>query len=390
MRTYLIILFAFFIIAQEAMAQRNRPSRGRTSTRTGSNSSSTGSSSSTVSGSSRSSYSGGSSSYNRPSSSRSSSSSWSSSSNSNSSYSSSNTHRTYAQRGRSRMRGRNTAPILAFRSSRYASRTLQSGNISALRSYNTPYGTYRVSTHTPISVFAGYSCYNRSRYNSSYEYHRSLNTRHIYRRNWVTVPTAFYYNDGLHCIDDYPYIVHTGYRHRYSTIELCDYELVDMVENKAIKSFYDEACNIGFDKCAAKRDQLNEKEESQRYLCLEKVDEDLSVEDNFDNIPSLISNLTPEQIKEIDELIENNNDKKMFRLARKGYKGCEITKSSNGNCNFEVRVQGKIYPFSDGSICSSTRTSPNLNLFGCNGYSQKLNATCLFELALSEGYCTKE
>lgn len=373
-----VILVLTFVFVDQAFAQRNRPSSGRSSSRTGSSSGSSGSSSSTVSSGSRGSWGSSSSSSSSSSGSYSSSSSSSSGSYSSSSSSSSGSYTsTYVSRSRNRMRGRNTAPILSQRHSEY--RAISSGNVAALRAYH---GGYRVRTH----VVSSYNSCNNF-YRTPLAYHSTVNSNNFYRGSWVMEPTAFYYDSGYNCMNGYPYYIHNGYRYRYSTQDICNYELVDAYKepSEVVKTYYGMACNKAFDMCAAKRDQLNAKDSFQRYICMEKVDAKVSIKDSKNNIPAMINSLKPEQIKEIQTYLSSTSAKSLFKTGKKyGYKGCKIVKSRK--CNYAVTVQGKFYPLTDGSVCSSASKS-SVGAYGCTSSSQKSNASCLLALAISEGYC---
>lgn len=287
------------------------------------------------------------------------------------------------------MRGRNTAPILAQRHSEY--RSVRSGNISAIRRYHG--GRYRVFAHRRYNTFNNCT-YASGRYNSPNDYHSRVNPRLIYNSTWIMEPVSFTFNSGYHCIDNYPYYVHNGYRYRYSPIDLCNYELVDLdareteydeTKHKVIKTYYQVACNLALDQCAAKRDQLNKDQSSQRYICMEKIDDSLKPSDNFDNIPAMVNNLTPAQVNEIKAYLSSIRPRTLFKTGRKrGVNGCKIVKSRK--CNYAVEVDGVSYPMKDGSICSSNRKS-DLHLYGCQANSQKTNAACILALAIAEGYC---
>lgn len=284
------------------------------------------------------------------------------------------------------MRGRNTAPILAQRHAQYS--RVRSGNIGAIRNYHGD--RYRVFAHRRYNNFNDCT-YSSGRYHSPIDYHSRVNSRMIYQSSWVMEPVSYTYNSGYSCIDNYPYIVHNGYRYRYSPVDKCNYELVDLDSSdetdktKVVKTFYAMECNLAFDQCAAKRDQLNEDHTAQKYICMEKVDTSLQTTDNYDDIPSLINNLSPTQISNIDTFLASTSPRSLFKLGkRSGYNSCKITKSNK--CNYQVEVNGTPYPMTDGSVCSSNRKS-DLHLYGCTAGSQKTNAACLLALAISEGYC---
>lgn len=283
------------------------------------------------------------------------------------------------------MRGRNTAPILAQRHAQYS--RVRSGNTAALARYHG--GRYRVFAHRRYNSFNNCT-YSTGRYNAPRDYHSRVDSRMIFspvKNAWIMEPVAYTYDSGYHCINNYPYYVHNGYRYRYSPVDLCNYELVNLEHDnvKVVKTFYQVACNVAFDQCAAKRDQLNKKERNQQYICMEKIDDTLRPSDNYDNIPGMINNLTPEQIKEIESYLKNTSSRKLFKIGKKGgVNGCKIVKSKK--CNYGVEVNGVSYPAKDGSVCSSNRKS-DLSLYGCQASSQKSNAACILALAIAEGYC---
>jgi hypothetical protein len=168
----------------------------------------------------------------------------------------------------------------------------------------------------------------------------------------------------------------------------CNYELVDLEKDTVVKTFYDIACSEAFDTCAAKRDQLNQNKEIkvQRYACLEKIDPNLSSDDNYDNIPGMVNHLSESEISQIEEFLNSKTLSKLFRTGRKGYKGCSIEKIKGNACNFMIKVDGNSYPMTDGSVCSNSAKT-KANYYGCEGSSQRSTAACLFALAVSEGYC---
>ncbi len=283
------------------------------------------------------------------------------------------------------MRGRNTAPILQYRQ-RQISTPVRSGNVSALRRYHG--GRYRVRRHTVITRFNTCS-HSTGYYSSPFSYHSGIDSGLIYNSSWIMEPVGYQYSSGFSCFNNYPYYVHNGYRYRYSPVDICNYELVDVKDETpvVVKTFYAMECNKAFDACAQKRDELNEDESSQRYICMEKIDESLKPSDNYSQIPGLINNLPPSKIKEIENFLKGKTEKELFKLGKKdGYNGCKIEKSKK--CNFQVTVDGDSYPMKDGSICSSTKKS-EVSLYGCESDSQRENAACLFALAIAEGYCVE-
>ncbi len=377
------VLVALFSV--EALAQRDRPSSGRTSSRTGDSSSSSGSSSSTVGSgggwsSGSSSSSGG---WSSGGSSSSSSSDWDSGSYGSGGYYDYGAE--YVNRARERQMGRNTAPILQHRIDQQWGSPITSGNVSAMHSYHS--GNYRVHHHHPYSHFN--NCHSGHYYGHSRDYYVGVHHGYIYQ-SWVFEPAPFYYDSGYNCIDGYPYYVDEGYRYRYSDVDYCNYDLVDLKNNKTVKAFHQIVCNKAFDTCAAKRDQLNQDEDVQRYVCVEKVDEDL-VNSDLDEIPGMVNNLTDEEIFELSSFVSAKAPQELFKLGKnKGVGKCRIkklkrTKNEYG-CNYRVEVDGKPYPMTDGSVCSNSKRT-KLEYYGCKSGSQMKNASCLLSLAILEGYC---
>ncbi len=382
MKTILLIL-AFFV--SEVYAQRDRPSSGRSSSRSGSSSYSSGSSSSTVSSGSWSSSSSDSSSDDSSYSSSSSSSSGGSSDwGGYSDYDSSPyyTPQEYTQRARKRLRGRNTAPILKHRYQE--KRLVRSGNISGVRHYHD--GAYSQRHHI---VYSGPMCASSIYYSSAYSYHVTVSSGYIYN-SWLMEPSLFYYSPGFHCIGNYPYYVDNGYQHRYSDVDICNYELVNLEDDSVIKTYHNMACKKGFDQCAAKRDQLNAEENSHQYVCVERASDEVA-SDKQDKIPALINHLTDAEIAETKLFLEMNDEKSLYKMAaNEGIRKCKVvkTKKSKNKCNYLVTVGDKIYPMTDGSICSNSKET-QLKRYGCNFASQRKNAVCLLSLAIAEGYCSK-
>lgn len=177
---------------------------------------------------------------------------------------------------------------------------------------------------------------------------------------------------------------------RYSPVDTCNYELVDMKystaeETKIVKKYDNMTCKQAFDQCAIKRDTLNKNNYDQRFICAEKVDETIQSENFKETIPSMIDYLDKETRSNVKSFLKSTTPKSLFKIGKRGgYKGCKIVKSPI--CNYQVKVNGVSYPKSDGSVCSSNRKS-NPSLYGCEAASQKVNAACLLALAISEGYC---
>ena len=77
------------------------------------------------------------------------------------------------------------------------------------------------------------------------------------------------YSSGYFVYNNYPYYVYDGYQHRYSSIDTCDYQLVDKYTDQVISTYYSQTCNYGYDSCSMQRDNLNRNEYDNRYFCAE-------------------------------------------------------------------------------------------------------------------------
>jgi hypothetical protein len=75
-------------------------------------------------------------------------------------------------------------------------------------------------------------------------------------------------------LDGRPFYVYNGYRHRYTPVEICDYELVDRHSHTTYRTFYGISCSTGYDRCADLRDDLNWYEYDDRYFCAERYYDD--------------------------------------------------------------------------------------------------------------------
>ena len=114
--------------------------------------------------------------------------------------------------------------------------------------------------------------HHHARYARPHYYWRNV-PRHHYYRSWLmwSVDVNIYVN-GYYAFNNYPYYVFNGYRHRYSSVDLCDYDLVDSYSDTIEKTFYGLSCKRAYDKCAFERTIFNESERDYRYFCAEKFD----------------------------------------------------------------------------------------------------------------------
>lgn len=132
--------------------------------------------------------------------------------------------------------------------------------------WRNPGRTYYRYNHTPRR-----DRYNhRRRYSRRYDYHRTIPYRYIYWDRWVRYRAD--YGNGYVLIDGYPFFVYNGYRHRYSSFDYCDFDLVDGYNNTVERTFYGYTCQQAYDYCAELRDDLNFRRYDYRYFCSENLD----------------------------------------------------------------------------------------------------------------------
>lgn len=127
-------------------------------------------------------------------------------------------------------------------------------------------GGYRRHMHRPHRDIQNY----RRRYHRAYDYDRTIPYRFVYDNRWIRFSVSL--GDGFFVIDDYPYYIYHGYRHRYSYYDTCDYDLVDSYTNSVSQTFYGYSCASGYDYCADMRDNFNYDYRGDRYFCSERVD----------------------------------------------------------------------------------------------------------------------
>jgi len=127
---------------------------------------------------------------------------------------------------------------------------------------NAPYTTYR---HIPRHDRMDHPVH----YVRPYDFYRTLSYRNIYFNRWIRIGVS--YGDGYYYNNNYPYYVYNGYMHRYSRYDMCDYHLVDGVQNYTVQSFYGMSCADAYDRCADLRDSYNQNDYSYRYFCSEEL-----------------------------------------------------------------------------------------------------------------------
>ncbi len=146
----------------------------------------------------------------------------------------------------------------------------------ALRNYHRAY-SFRANYHDP---YRAYVYYNHSpyyghishslRFYSPYDYYSRVPYRNVYWDQWVRWGVSS--NNGFYYFDNYPYFVYNGYRHRYSPMDSCNYELVDGYDNRTEMTFSGRSCQSGYDACARERDERNYRSYDDRYFCSERLD----------------------------------------------------------------------------------------------------------------------
>lgn len=170
-----------------------------------------------------------------------------------------------AQRSQRRNRRNDyTTTTRRTRRNDYSSTTYRNNRHSTYRNYR----SYR---HRPSTRYRSHT----RRWNYTRDYFSYLDRSYIYSQRWVRY--YFDYADGYY-FDDYPYYVYNGYRHRYSHVDTCDYQLVDSWSDTVERNFSSYTCSTGYDLCANLRDDLNEYEYDYRYFCAESYN---SYDDNY-------------------------------------------------------------------------------------------------------------
>lgn len=371
-------LTMLFILAfsTEAFSQaRSRPSSGRDSGRTGSSSSTGSSYSSGYSSSGGSSYGGSS----RPSSSSGSSSS-SGPSSSGSSWSSGSSSGSYTP-SRSRTGAPSNRRVTPSLSSRENYEPVRNGSVRNVGRDSSRSPMHRPTTYVRNSPRTGYP--------NPTMFHHETSRSYVYQ-TWILEPAPFYYNDGYYFMDNYDWYCYQGYRFRYSDVDPCTYDLLDVRTNTTLQSFENMTCKEAYDKCAEARDVLTKNPDyydpKDYYVCAERVDEQYKNEE-VKSFPTLASKYSPEVMARVSAFVQNRSDSELFKLGqKKGVNGCKIIKApkNSNRCNYVVSVDGKMYPEPDGSVCSNIRTSDD---YGCSTSSQSKNAACLLSLAIMEGQC---
>ncbi len=136
--------------------------------------------------------------------------------------------------------------------------------------YHRPYGhshySYRYYSHVPYRTYYSHSRHYYRTYDW-YSYVWSSFPQYVYV-HWIFYP-ATGYNNGYWVIDNYPYYVFNGYRHRYSHYDYCNYQLVDSWNHDVVSTYWNQLCSTGYDTCSFERDRLNSSMGEFRYFCSE-------------------------------------------------------------------------------------------------------------------------
>lgn len=251
-----------------------------------------------------------------------------------------------------------------------------------------PYRPVVIRNYRPHVPY--YRTYVHSRrYIRPYDYYFGVRRYHIYRY-WLFEPVSYGYSNGYYVLNDYPYYVYHGYRHRYSTVDTCSYQLVDSTSNTAVKSFTERVCQAAYDECALERDVANQSLSEIRYFCAERVDEEFA---NTSDDSVVFDPQPNEQTDSVWSAINNYlSDRSYKEIWRDGYRKerfdpkCSVEKVRKHKlgCKYVIKVAGKNYPDHEGEICSHKDSAA---LAGCDVGTQKKNAGCLLKLAVSEGLC---
>ncbi len=228
--------------------------------------------------------------------------------------------------------------------------------------------------------------YNVIHFPRPHLYYLTVRPIHIYFY-WILEPVYFYVYDGYQELDNYPYYVYHGYRHRYSPVEMCQYELVDGEHNTVARTYGVKECNLAYDQCAMERDDLNDEYDADRFFCAERVEDEFAQSDDsqFSGLPM---NLDPVTQLEVKSYLQGRNYHDIWSDGIYGQFGekCEVVKLRNNidDCRYMVSVGGQFFPDPDGNICSSDYAAKEV---GCALGNEKDNAGCILRMAIEMGYC---
>ena len=110
---------------------------------------------------------------------------------------------------------------------------------------------------------------HRRAYSTPFQYYNQVNNtyRAALYMNWILYPATGV--NGYTVVNNYPYYIYNGYRHRYSSFETCNYQLFDKNNHQVIQTFWNNNCANGYNFCANMRDNMNEQLWENRYECAE-------------------------------------------------------------------------------------------------------------------------
>jgi len=132
------------------------------------------------------------------------------------------------------------------------------------RGYRGPRRRYSRYRHRPYRRWRSH----HSRWYYPYYYYNSIPYHYVWWNYWVRYP--YQYPDGYIWHSSYPYFAYNGYLHRYSNVDICNYELVDATSKQTVESYHGQICNVGYDICAQQRDEMNYQSSNYRYFCSER------------------------------------------------------------------------------------------------------------------------
>jgi hypothetical protein len=201
----------------------------------------------------------------------------------------------------------------------------------------------------------------------------------------VQEPVIFSYHDGYWSMDGYPYYVHSGYRYRYSPVEMCQYQLVDSASYTVVTNYGVEACSYSYDRCSIDRDNFNRSVNMERYFCAEGVGHDYQVNSDADYTSSPIE-INQSKESAIQSYLQGKDYIDLLRAGKNGVGKCSIQKTNDNalGCRFVIKVGKDTYPQTNGSVCSQADSADKI---GCNVGNQRHNAGCILKAAIAEGYC---
>ncbi len=131
--------------------------------------------------------------------------------------------------------------------------------------------TYYYYWHQPVVV--NYQQVINYNVNAYYAAWVNQGLTNYFYGSWFMLPTRVVPNvnigfNGLVTYNQYPYFAFNGYLHRYSTVDTCNYQLVNKLGHSVVRNFAG-VCSNGYNSCAAVRDGLNYRARSFQFFCAE-------------------------------------------------------------------------------------------------------------------------